>query len=1218
MFTFDLTQLLKNFNTLKMTTKLEEKLDENLSLEEYLKNDEAILCYKDMNKNARKYFDKNKIKLLIKYVIEEPENDDYLRGHKFPFIASEMLKSANDRIQDMFVLTDEEYNEKYKEEKKNDDKNPKDNFINLLEKTPLEIFNLNKDGNKEIKLGNKDNNDDSTHGVEEEKKLENKDNNDDTLNNINIKKEKNDEKRDEKKENVQNDEKDVKEQNAKNEQKQEDNNKDLKDNEIKQKVEENVIENNEKDDKNESKDNNKNDVKKETQDNKNNEKDTKKESKENNEKEEKKEEVNKDNLNENVIKEEKKEETQIKEEKKEETQMKEEKKEENQIKEEIKDKEKKDEKTNEQNNNILDKNTNDNKNIKGNDNNNIKETNNQPGEDLKEKKEENNNKIIEDKKEKEKEKDTINAENISNNKEEKKDDEKKIIIKDDKNEKENKDNNIIQEKEENNNIIKEEIQKEKIKDICHNELLDTLLDFVMTDKSQLNDVLSGYFSNVLIPLMDKYPSKLFLYLYIIRKDALRQIVLRSYQKSLSMVSLKLLKVETYLNLLLNDVKKDPTKYSKDDLIQNVEKCCVYRDELVGEVILAITLDGYKDEKGNIIKDVDLDSLFSLLTELINEKTILTYIVYNSKIYNHILNILSEKVFVKGENNKNKQNIYVLFIQFLTKIFESMNKIKEGFDFEKDLNDKIDFFSILNEKESGNFIKKFIVVICKIILYNYVDISSINEIGEKRKKLGIHIIYIMDLMIEVFNNFKNVPLIFDMISVNGEFIGKSIDYFFKYQLNNIYQNKFNKFMKLYLDNESKHNLITEYLFTKIKFHETLIDYICQEEDKKQELILSKEKENSIPDKKEESNKNSNNTDINTNINENKIINNDVNDIKENKNEKNIKKNRYYYKSGRSTLSLMHTHVIELLYRMQAISGSKIFDEEEKKKLNIKNIGDFEFVKDETSNNNIVLIKNSQKINEILKSSSKWMHSFENKILPIIKKYESRLCGETPIKPPVTNKTPDAQELLKNLINLISSNDKLLSKKDNINNNNNTPTKNNITDSIISKYNDVNFWETKSSISQEIKDKIKKNQESKVETKNNKDNIISTDSEEKEDKKDIIDEEDELLGIAMKMEQNEKSEKSKKLPSKHNFKFYMPNSNSNAKTNAKDDSNKKLNINTPQNSLKKFLLTKENKNTKTDIDKNTEENNSKYNDTNYWQTKPESLLNEKEMQHLLDDL
>ena len=126
----------------------------------------------------------------------------------------------------------------------------------------------------------------------------------------------------------------------------------------------------------------------------------------------------------------------------------------------------------------------------------------------------------------------------------------------------------------------------------------------------------------------------------------------------------------------------------------------------------------------------------------------------------------------------------------------------------------------------------------------------------------------------------------------------------------------------------------------------------------------------------------------------------------------------------------------------------------------------------------------------------------------------------------------------------------------------------------------------------------------------------DSEEKEDKKNIIDEEDELLGIAMKIEQNEKSEKSKKLPSKLNFKFYMPNSN--AKTNSKDDSNKKLNINTPQNSFKKFLLNKQNKNSKTDIDKNTEENNSKYNDTNFWQTKPESLLNEKEMQHLLDDL
>ena len=117
MLNLELAQLLKSFSAFKQGTELEEKLvDINYPLEQYLQNEEAIQCYKDMKKNAKKYFDKNKIKQLIKYITVEPENDDYLKGHKYPYVASEMLKSECDFIQDLFVLTEEEYNEKYKDE----------------------------------------------------------------------------------------------------------------------------------------------------------------------------------------------------------------------------------------------------------------------------------------------------------------------------------------------------------------------------------------------------------------------------------------------------------------------------------------------------------------------------------------------------------------------------------------------------------------------------------------------------------------------------------------------------------------------------------------------------------------------------------------------------------------------------------------------------------------------------------------------------------------------------------------------------------------------------------------------------------------------------------------------------------------------------------------------------------------------------------------------
>ena len=35
-------------------------------------------------------------------------------------------------------------------------------------------------------------------------------------------------------------------------------------------------------------------------------------------------------------------------------------------------------------------------------------------------------------------------------------------------------------------------------------------------------------------------------------------------------------------------------------------------------------------------------------------------------------------------------------------------------------------------------------------------------------------------------------------------------------------------------------------------------------------------------------------------------------------------------------------------------------------------------------------------------------------------------------------------------------------------------------------------------------------------------------------------------------------------------------------------------------------------------NNKEKNSKYNDTNFWQTKSESLINEQEMKKIMDDL
>jgi len=956
MFALALSKLLKNFPGLKAPTQLEGKLvDTDYNLEEYLKDEEAIQCYKDMGENTKKYFNKDKIKQLIKYITIEPEDDDHLKGHKYPYVASEMLKNSGDEIMDLFVMTDEEYNNKYKKENqvKSEAEPSSDDTIDKLTNSPIEVAPL-----KEEKSN--DNNINSESDLIEDKK-EDKD--------------------------AESKEKDQKEENEKIENKQ------------------------------------------------NNNLEKAKEKKE---------------------------------------------------KEEINSEEKKIEEGQKGNENVIQKENN----IENKDNpNEINEA-----KDIKDKDNENN---IEEKKENEKE---------TNNELDKK--EEKEAQKDEK------------ENEKNDNISPP-----------HNELLDLLLDFAISDKPKLNDVLCGYFSDMLKILIDKYPSKILFYLYLTRQDALKKIAMHSYQTSLSLIFSKMLKVENILSTLLNDVKKEPSKYDIASLVKQLQECNTFRNELIGLLINSLNLEGFKDEKGNIIEDADLESIFSALNDLVIEKDIAEYITKNSLIYNHIFEILGAKVFTKEENNKNKQRIYKLFINLLTKLFAGI--IMKGVDLLKDFDPKY----MEKSPNSLTFFEQFLCTFSTSIICNYNDNLSIN----KEYGLGIHNIYILDLITEAFQIMKQKPMLFDDILIKTKFIQKSINYFFKYQLNNIYQLKFIKLMKLYLEYISECNMITDHLFNEIKLHEILANYILPEGPNKE------------------------------------------NNNAENKTNEIFTENKFHYKSGKTILSCTYPHIVGLMYKMQTIGGLETFDENKKKELKIINLGEFEFVKDETSSKDVIQIKTSEKLNEILKSSKKWIDAFEKTIKPLIEKYESILCANEYAK---TEKVVPKIGMDNNLIKTLKELEKLLNKTESITN---------------KKYNDVNYWETKPSISPELKDKIKNNQENSV-SNENKDKKDENNSVNEDNKNKEIDEEDELLGIAMKLEQSEKTQNVKKISnpapnsikvaSSVNFQFVRP------------------------NSFAKMLI--KNKVNKESIAKNLEEKNNKYNDNNYWKSNTESLLDKKEIDSLLDDL
>ena len=124
-----------SFSSFSQVSTLEKKIDDiDYPLEEYLKDDYAISCVETMGKNVKKYFNSEKIKKLIKYVTEEPEEEDQLRGHKFPYLACEILKTNCPFISKRFVLNEQEYDEEFPNDNSDDEKEIDFDFNNEIDK----------------------------------------------------------------------------------------------------------------------------------------------------------------------------------------------------------------------------------------------------------------------------------------------------------------------------------------------------------------------------------------------------------------------------------------------------------------------------------------------------------------------------------------------------------------------------------------------------------------------------------------------------------------------------------------------------------------------------------------------------------------------------------------------------------------------------------------------------------------------------------------------------------------------------------------------------------------------------------------------------------------------------------------------------------------------------------------------------------------------------
>ena len=121
-------------------------LDENKPLEDFLRNDDLLNelnCYK---KDPRLigYFDKEKIKKLLEYMITEPEIEENVeeteeiieKWRKFPFISSKIFELGKEEFFKYFFMTNKEIKEELSEKK--EEKDADANIINNINETENE------------------------------------------------------------------------------------------------------------------------------------------------------------------------------------------------------------------------------------------------------------------------------------------------------------------------------------------------------------------------------------------------------------------------------------------------------------------------------------------------------------------------------------------------------------------------------------------------------------------------------------------------------------------------------------------------------------------------------------------------------------------------------------------------------------------------------------------------------------------------------------------------------------------------------------------------------------------------------------------------------------------------------------------------------------------------------------------------------------------------
>ena len=531
----------------------------------------------------------------------------------------------------------------------------------------------------------------------------------------------------------------------------------------------------------------------------------------------------------------------------------------------------------------------------------------------------------------------------------------------------------------------------------NNEMMDELLKFLDSDKKELNYVLAAYFANVIINILDKYPRKTLNYFYCVRVDALKKIVFRANQKSFSILSTKLLNFENYAADLLDEVKND-TSIDPGEVIKLVENVLEIRNNIIEEVILSLNLLKTEDY------EVDFEPKITLINDLLKDnKNISKCIMDKNAVFMHLFEILTvdleeimgknekncrgengnedrnsdkkdgnvsfgeqsevnttvsgEEVNVGGdnkkENNDNAINVinqptpptnpqwnsniapfqllktYTLFVDLLIKVLQ-FGVLHKDFVYMKEFDPKI----VEIPDSEKTFSQAAVLSLGKILFRNFKENSYFTQkihgnVDKPFASLGSVVPKLMELTTNFMEFMKEIPKQFDAILIRNDFIKRMWEMYKKYEWNDIYHVLVNNFFIKYLSLEFSHSKLTEHIFKTYELHLDLIEKLNE-------------------------------------------------------------KAMFNFSTGNSITSGVYTHYIDLAYKINSVAGLSTFTEAEKNELKIKRVGEFEYLKDENYIKNSMFFLESYNLRKVISDCVKWTETYNKIVVPIVRRYETKLC------------------------------------------------------------------------------------------------------------------------------------------------------------------------------------------------------------------------------------